>query len=151
MVRKRPLDALNQLPSFFDQIGTPKREVTWNPKRVKQNLDPSKIEWDRIPTDPKGSYDRAMRYSGKTGSVQWVLLEISWTGSWWTWFSGFWSLFYMSTSLITILSFGHWSIEIACSFHVPTSQRANETSATMLKLMVAYSCIVQGTWARWFF
>ena len=40
---------------------------------------PSKLEWDQIPKDPVQE-DRAIRSSGFfSGSVQGVLLEISWT------------------------------------------------------------------------
>ena len=50
-----------------------------------ETLFPSKIEWDRIPTDlTKGSCDRAIRYSGFFGvRGPWVLLESSWIISFW--------------------------------------------------------------------
>ena len=47
------------------------------------HLYPSKIEWNRIPTDPLGSCDRAIGYWGFSGvRGLWVRsLEISWTAS----------------------------------------------------------------------
>ena len=45
---------------------------------VSKLLNPSKLEWDRIPTDPNGPKNELLDTQVFSGSVQWVFLEISW-------------------------------------------------------------------------